>query len=324
MRIRQAPLVALCIVLLLAAVGFCILWRQARADGVMARGSGAVAEAARVSAESALSAAETAGSEAEARAAALEAALAEAEAETRRLETALAEAEALSYPERLRASVAENHAITVHAAEAESGGLPYLLYEPRGLDADEPHPLLVFLHGSGECGSDPALIYEGGSLPVMLRDGLLTPNALVLMPQCPLAQNWSTQCEPLKALIDGIVETYNVDRARISITGFSLGGIGVFVQLTHYPDFYSAAVPVSSTYSPAACAVITSTPVRILHGSMDTGMGFDVMQINSVINNAGGRCELLLYYGEGHFIQEHYLDDEGAIVNWLIAQRRTD
>ena len=86
---------------------------------------------------------------------------------------------------------------------------------------------------------------------------------------------------------------------------------------------FSGAVALAAKCFPEKCGVITSTPVRILHGEKDSVMDpTSVKAAVEVINDAGGQCELTIYPGEGHMIQQHYMDDGGAIVAWLTAQHR--
>ena len=231
-----------------------------------------------------------------------------------------------AYPEQLRRSIVENHRITEHEYTVSGGrAFGYLLYEPCGLDASEPHPLVVYLHGTGSWGNRLEYVYSEDSLPELLRDGVLTPNAYVLMPQCPWGGAWQDMPEEIMELIEHVVAETGADRSRISITGFSLGGIGVFYMLVNYPEYFSAAAPFAGAYSNTPdCAVITSTPVRMIHGSYDSSVGMSVYSINMTIRAAGGQSELLLYSGDEHAVQRHYADDNGAIVEWLIAQKRED
>lgn len=222
---------------------------------------------------------------------------------------------------QLRRSVEEHHRITEHSRDVE--GLPgfrYLLYEPRGLDAAEAHPMIVYLHGIGGCGQDTELLYSENSLPSLLRDGTLAPNALVLMPQCP-GDNWHVMRAQVLELIDAVAAEYGADTERISVTGFSLGGIGCFSLLTERPDFFSAAAPFAAAFGMVGRCAGIKTPVRMIHGSLDSGMGMSVVEINETIRRAGGQSELLLYSGEGHTVQHHYADDGGRILDWLISRR---
>ena len=223
---------------------------------------------------------------------------------------------------RLAQSVRENHAIIagVHATQ-NIPDFEYYLYEPNGDDRAEPHPLVVYLHGIGCSGGELERIHtEEDSVPDFLRDGWLQPNAYVLMPHCP-GYSWDEIAGDLMELIQTVAAEKPVDPDRISVTGFSIGGIGCFGLLTRWPDFFSAAAPVASTYTVDSCAVIVRTPVHMYHGIYDQILEYNAPEICDAINNAGGRCELTLY-NENHMIQMHYLDNGGAILQWLIEQKR--
>ncbi len=226
-------------------------------------------------------------------------------------------------PFRRAEAIRENSRITEHAQKTKHlNAFRYLLYEP-GVPSDEPLPLLLFLHGTGGCGTDISDVYADDTLPTMLRLGWLSPDALVLIPQCP-EENWTAYCEDLMELMEAVIDEYGADRARVSVTGFSLGGIGCFSMLTRYPDYFAAAMPLGALCDPGACACITSTQVRILHGELDRSMDpLYVTLANDVINSAGGHSTLTFIPGEKHFIQQHYLDDGGEPVEWLISQRRS-
>lgn len=224
--------------------------------------------------------------------------------------------------ERQADSAPHKGALTEHTlATAHLRSFRYLLYTP-GRPSGGPLPLLLFLHGSGGCGDDPDDLYSDDTLPTMLQRGWLSPNALVVIPQCP-TDAWEPYCADLLELLDHVADAYGADRARISVTGFSMGGIACFSLLTRYPDYFSAAMPISALCDPASCTVITSTPLRILHGALDRVIDpASVILANDVINAAGGQSTLTFFLGEGHFIQQHYLDDGGEPVAWLLTQRR--
>ena len=76
--------------------------------------------------------------------------------------------------------------------ELPAGGnrLGYLFYEPGG-QAQEPLPMIVYLHGTDGCGADPTRLLEIESLPQYLESGRIAlKNAALLAPQCPAGSNW--------------------------------------------------------------------------------------------------------------------------------------
>lgn len=158
---------------------------------------------------------------------------------------------------------------------------PYLVYLPDHYsNAQEPLPLIIFLHGRGERGTDPSLILKHG-LPALLEENYWSPSAdieaaeaaagstnyasiqpdpdavevdavedyvagivsfpfIVLSPQCPEDHLWADYIEPTLALIDHFIATYNVDPNRVYLTGFSMGGHGALVLGATHPDRFAA------------------------------------------------------------------------------------
>ena len=84
--------------------------------------------------------------------------------------------------------------------------------------------MLVFLHGSGERGTDLQLVKKHGP-PKLIEEGKQFPS-IVVSPQCPEGQWWRPV--ELTALLDEIVEKYKVDEDRIYVTGLSMGGFGTW------------------------------------------------------------------------------------------------
>lgn len=97
----------------------------------------------------------------------------------------------------------------------------YLLHKPAG--AKEKRPLLVFLHGKGERGTDLEKLKIHGPLKYIKNKPL---DAYVLAPQCPDNAYWDS--ESLFQLIQKIVEENKIDPDRIYLTGLSMGGWGVW------------------------------------------------------------------------------------------------
>ena len=117
----------------------------------------------------------------------------------------------------------------------------FLLHLPPGHHADgETFPLILFLHGVGERGSDVERVAQHG-LPKIVRERPEFP-FIVVSPQCPDGQIWSTP--NLLALLDYIGEHYPVDQDRVYVTGLSMGGYGTWSFAAEAPDRIAAAAPV--------------------------------------------------------------------------------
>lgn len=217
--------------------------------------------------------------------------------------------------------IRENHEILESSWECKNGRtMMYALYVPNGLDINEPHPLILFLHGSGEIGTNLRQLercYNG--FTTYVYDGRLLPNAYILMPQSPDGW-WDKHTEDLMGLILETCDNYNIDMNRISITGHSLGGFGTLSMLYEYPEFFSAAAPLSSSADVQKCKELTNVPVWFFVGAGDGPYSYQ--QACDAINENGGTSYITVYEGEGHSIPYHYLDNNCEIVNWLITQSR--
>ena len=184
-------------------------------------------------------------------------------------------------------------------------------------------PLLIYLHGAGERGGVLAHV-ERHAVPKLILEGREIP-AVVLCPQCPEWAVWDNVVRDLKAVIDHVVEKFNIQKDRICITGSSMGGYGTWMMGKTYTNFFSAIGPVAGGGMAWRTSNLRTTPVLAVHGAADD----DVLPIYSTlmvdgVNASGGSARLILLPGEGHNdgIDSAYRNTE--LIDWLLAQRRTD
>ena len=146
--------------------------------------------------------------------------------------------------------------------------MDYLISLPKDYEKQEKWPLLLFLHGSGERGSQldkvkvhgpPKLIAEGRELPM-----------IVVSPQCPEEQWWNT--DALLALLDSIGKTHKVDRERVSVTGLSMGGFGTWSLAARAPERFAALVPICGGGEPYWAERFAHVPIWVFHGAKDAAV----------------------------------------------------
>lgn len=118
----------------------------------------------------------------------------------------------------------------------------YLLFLPKeySADATKKWPLMLFLHGAGERGSNIWKVAVHGP-PKIVR---AQPNFpfIVVSPQCPPGQYWDN--EAMLSLLDEICQKYSVDRHRIYLTGLSMGGFGTWSLASEHPEKFAAIAPI--------------------------------------------------------------------------------
>ena len=148
----------------------------------------------------------------------------------------------------------------------------YLLFLPDGYGADSAKrwPLILFLHGSGERGTNIWLVAKHG--PPKIDTSATNFPFIVVSPQCPDGKIWSNDL--LLALLDEIETKYPVDTNRIYLTGLSMGGFGTWSLGLSYPERFAAIAPICGggefiTPLLADKAKLASLPIWVFHGDKD-------------------------------------------------------
>ncbi len=196
--------------------------------------------------------------------------------------------------------------------------LNYLTYFPEGFDSSKEYPLILFLHGSGERGSDLSLVRKHG-LPKEIDNGRKVP-AIVIAPQCPENKRWRTY--ELAALMDYVESLYKIDKSRVYVTGLSMGGSGTWRFAAEFPDRVAAIITMCAYAEPHTAYQIADIPVWVFHGTADDITPFDVSErMVKKLQEIGGNVKFTIYEGADHNIWERtYANDE--IYTWLFAQRK--
>ncbi len=143
--------------------------------------------------------------------------------------------------------------------------MEYLLYLPEDYDQKESCPLLIFLHGAGERGTDLQRVKTHGP-PKLIEQGQQFP-FIVVSPQCPKGQWWQTV--EVNALLDEIVEKYKVDEERVYLTGLSMGGFGTWGMAAYAPHRLAAIAPICGGSETYWAKEFAHLPVWVFHGAKD-------------------------------------------------------
>ena len=147
--------------------------------------------------------------------------------------------------------VYENYLIQVPQAESDSSG----------------YPLMLFLHGSGERGTDIELIKKHGP-PSFVDENSDFPFVL-LAPQCKEEERWNSWA--LIRLIEDVKTKVNIDTNRIYVTGLSMGGEGTWHIAQALPEMFAAIAPIcgGSRRDLTDIYRIKDMPVWAFHGEDD-------------------------------------------------------
>lgn len=198
----------------------------------------------------------------------------------------------------------------------------YNVFVPPTYDPEQEWPVVLFLHGSGERGSDGFLQTDVG-LPHCIRQRPDRWPAVVVMPQCRANKNWWDADMGNMALkcLEETSRKYRLDSQRVYLTGLSLGGAGTWFLATNLPGRFAAIAPVCGFWKPEDASKLTGVPIWAFHGEKDDRVPAAASRdMVAAIKAAGGDVRYTEYPGQGHMIWDRVYGDR-AFVDWLFAQR---
>ncbi len=169
----------------------------------------------------------------------------------------------------------------------------YLLYVPPGGAAPATGwPLILFLHGSEQRGDDPSLLEDMAILSFADEQGKFPFVAVV--PQCPSGEHWSPVV--LKQVLEAVQSSVPVDRRRIYLTGFSMGGFGTWQTAAALPGTFAAIAPLCGMSDVSDAPVLAALPVWVFHGAQDRNVPLaESLTMVDALRKAGGKPRLTVY-----------------------------
>jgi predicted peptidase len=207
--------------------------------------------------------------------------------------------------------------------------LQYLLYPPSGTASGERAPLFIFLHGSGERGSDLALVKKWG-LPKYLDQGNRLP-AYVVAPQCPSEElRWNDVLDDLEQLLEELLRAHPIDEDRVLLTGFSMGGFGTWQWALRSPEHFAALMPVGgsgfkygSYFAGDDLCPLKTMPIWMFHGALDEVVpvsGAD--EFAGLLLQCGANIGYTRYPHARHVLTSDFAYGDKTHYDWLLQQKR--
>jgi predicted esterase len=223
----------------------------------------------------------------------------------------------------------------------EGAAQGYLEYLPLTYDeAGDPSPLLVFLHGSGESGTGRQIALEStlarAGIPVLIAVDRWPDERpfVVLSPQHEeVSPNWCMESDEIKAFLDFALEHYNVDPARVYVTGLSCGAIGLWNYLAEYGGKQiAAAIPIAgfglAAVDRQGCELAT-LPIWAFHGELDDrvpahGAAYPLTELQGCTDPAPTDARLTVFPRGAHDVWTRvYSGSSGDdIYEWLLSHHR--
>lgn len=205
----------------------------------------------------------------------------------------------------------------------QSNGMNYIETVP---DGDKSGlPLVIFLHGRGEMNKAKSQVEALAPIQFVESGNAYKSGNFVFI--APAGQgDWISYYTSLKNIIETTVQTYNLNRNKIILTGFSMGGAGVWSIINSDPNYYSAAVAVSAVHTVDSPAVYANTPLKAIAGTAEGNGELEVTYSNDMkafvnrINEAGGDAE---FYNVGTThanVQSSFFTND--LLTWALSKTR--
>lgn len=197
----------------------------------------------------------------------------------------------------------------------------YVLQSPE--NKKDKKPLIVFLHGSGERGSDLEKVKIHGPLKYTKTHQV---DAYILAPQCPDNDYWDA--EVLYRLIQKIQKEHSIDPQRIYLTGLSMGGWGAWNLAFAHPEMFASLVPICGFVDRVPMienCKIAAIPTRIFHGLLDDVVSADyAITIYKRLKACENAKVQLTIFDEANHDSWSRVYDNPEIYDWMLAQKRTN
>jgi predicted peptidase len=198
-------------------------------------------------------------------------------------------------------------------------GARFLLYLPEGFRTEHKRwPLMMFLHGSGERGSNLEKVKVNG--PPKFLEQRKDFQFVVASPQLPDDAPWSS--DVLNALLDELIERLPIDTDRVYLTGLSLGGFATWDFACDFPARFAAIAPICGRGDEDRACLLKNVPVWAFHGAKDPVVPLkDEEEMVNALKACGGDVKLTIYPDAGHDAwTETYANPE--LYNWFLTHRR--
>jgi len=196
--------------------------------------------------------------------------------------------------------------------------ISYILDYPE--NAKGKVPLLVFLHGSGERGTNLEMVKAHS--PFTYKNLMKEPVA-ILAPQCPENVWWDT--ETVYQLIKEIQQKYNIDESRIVLTGLSMGGWGSLKLAMEHPELFSAVAAVCAPVDilmKVRASQYKDLPMKIFHGGNDDVVSpLNSIEFYQEIKKVNKNIELTIFPDDNHNSWDSTYSNP-KLYEWMFAQRK--
>lgn len=183
-------------------------------------------------------------------------------------------------------------------------------------DAEEPRPLVLVLHpgGVGE-------YYGSDFMRAIVEPALRSWGAVLVAPDVP-DRSWATvrSERAVLALVERVAAEHRIDRARVLVTGYSMGGAGTWYLASRHPQVFTGAIVVAGSPRGVDLADVT-IPVYLLHSPDDEVVPFaGAEEAYRALSERGHPVELRVLPGFSHYMMGAYVPALRLAGDWMLER----
>lgn len=197
----------------------------------------------------------------------------------------------------------------------------YLEYIPEQ-QTKEKVPLIIYLHGAGERGTNIDKLNVHGPIKEMLA-GKVASNFVLIAPQCEERKTWWDYAESLYEWILGYIKQSFIDKNRVYLTGNSMGGYGTWALAMAHPELFAAIVPICGGGLSWNASMLKDMPVWAFHCVGDTVVPCQntIEMVENVKKYSEQEVKITIYPQCSHDAwTETYQNQE--VYNWLLKHKK--
>ena len=185
--------------------------------------------------------------------------------------------------------------------------------------AKDPTPLFLVLHWGGT-GGQVNSTFGKDILKYLIKSAYKDVNAFFVAPINPMGSSWvNAKSETLvKALLDTLMQNYNIDKNRVVVTGYSQGAIGTWYFAMRFRGMFSGAIPISGTPELHIATSIKDVPLYVIHSRNDELFPFtDEEKLVNSLKTQGIEIEFKIVEGITHNDVQSFVKPLSESILWL-------
>jgi len=207
--------------------------------------------------------------------------------------------------------------ITVRQIDTKGGNISnYLLYIPDTYNSEKSYkwPVVIFLHGVGEMGSDINVVRGSGLVRVVKGKP-----CVMIAPQC-LSGWWNPQYFDL--VYKEVLAKYHVDPSRVYLTGLSMGGYGTWDWSSAHPEKFAAIIPICGGGDVNRMPALKTMPTWVFHAADDPTVNVENSRtLVKALKAIGGNVQYTEYATGGHDAWTRTYAN-ADVYTWLLKQHK--